>query len=67
MSGWKANQNIKDVNEVAGKGRMGAFANFKATKNEVLLVQSAISLVSVEQARLNLETEMNPLTGISMR
>jgi predicted alpha-1,2-mannosidase len=60
FGGWKGNQNIKDVNEVAGKGRMGAFANFKTTKNEVLLMQSAISLVSVDQARLNLQTEMDP-------
>src|ERR1044072_7327234 len=36
FGGWKGNQNIKDVNEVAGKGRMGAFANFKTTKNDVL-------------------------------
>jgi predicted alpha-1,2-mannosidase len=60
FGGWKGNQNIKDVNEVAGKGRMGAFADFNTKKGEVLLMQSAISLVSIEQARLNLETEMNP-------
>jgi predicted alpha-1,2-mannosidase len=60
FGGWKGNQNIKDVNEVAGKGRMGAFANFKTTRNDVLLMQTALSLVNVEDARLNLETEMNP-------
>jgi predicted alpha-1,2-mannosidase len=60
FGGWKGNQNIKDVKEVAGKGRMGAFADFKTKKDEVILMQTAISLVSIEQARLNLETEMNP-------
>lgn len=60
FGGWKGNENIKDVKEVAGKGRMGAFADFNTKMGEVLLMQTAISLVSIEQARLNLETEMNP-------
>src|SRR5262245_23589726 len=60
FGGWKGNQNIKDVKEIAGNGRIGAFANFKTKANDVILMQTAISLVSVEQARLNLETEMNP-------
>jgi predicted alpha-1,2-mannosidase len=60
FGGWQDNKNIKDVKEVAGKGRVGAFADFKAKKGDVILMQTAISLVSIEQARLNLETEMNP-------
>jgi predicted alpha-1,2-mannosidase len=60
FGGWKGDQNIKDVKEVAGKGSMGAFADFNTKKGEVLLMQTAISLVSIYQARLNLETEMNP-------
>ncbi|WP_207510380.1 GH92 family glycosyl hydrolase [Longitalea luteola] len=60
FGGWNGNKNSKDVKEVAGKGRMGAFADFHTKKNEILLMQTAISLVSIEQARLNLETEMNP-------
>lgn len=60
FGGWRGNQHIKDSNVIAGKGRMGAFADFNTKKGEVLLMQSAISLVSIEQARLNLETEMNP-------
>jgi predicted alpha-1,2-mannosidase len=60
FGGWKDNNNIKDVKEVAGKGRIGAFADFKAKKGEQILMQTAISLVSIEQARLNLTTEMDP-------
>jgi predicted alpha-1,2-mannosidase len=60
FGGWIGNQHIKEVKEVAGKGKMGAFANFKTSAGEVILMQSAISLVSIDQARLNLETEMNP-------
>ncbi|WP_205510682.1 GH92 family glycosyl hydrolase [Longitalea arenae] len=60
FGGWTGNKNSNNVKEVTGKGRMGAFADFHTKKGEVLLMQTAISLVSIEQARLNLETEMNP-------
>jgi predicted alpha-1,2-mannosidase len=60
FGGWKGNDNIKDVTEVKGSGRVGAFADFKVKKGEQILMQTAISLVSVEQARLNLTTEMDP-------
>lgn len=59
FGGWKGNQVIKDAREIAGKGKMGAFADFKTKKGDVLQMQTSISLVSIEQARLNLETEMN--------
>jgi predicted alpha-1,2-mannosidase len=60
FGGWQGKDISKNVNEIKGKGHIGGFANFKVKKGEVLLMQTGISLVSVEQARLNLETEMNP-------
>ena len=38
---------------------IGAFLNFKTKAGEQILVQVGISLVSIEQARLNLDTELN--------
>lgn len=60
FGGWIDNKISKDVQQVAGKGKVGAFADFKTKKGEVILMQTAISLVSVDQARLNLTTEMDP-------
>ncbi|MEX6688685.1 GH92 family glycosyl hydrolase [Danxiaibacter flavus] len=60
FGGWVGNKVTKDTTAIAGKGKMGAYADFKTKKGDVILMQTAISLVSIEQARLNLETEMNP-------
>jgi alpha-1,2-mannosidase, putative len=60
FGGWKDKDRLRDVQEVAGSGAMGAFADFNVQKGEVLLMQTGISLVSIEQARLNLTTEMDP-------
>ena len=48
---------IKDTYQVYGRGDMGVYLNFKTKAGEQILVQTGISLVSIEQARLNLETE----------
>ncbi|MFD0793626.1 GH92 family glycosyl hydrolase [Mucilaginibacter litoreus] len=60
FGGWIGAKAIKDVKQIAGKGKMGAYADFKTKKGEVIQMQSAISLVSIDQARLNLQTEMDP-------
>ena len=39
---------------------LGAFAEYGMDEGEELLVQSGISYVSVDQARLNMETELGP-------
>ena len=57
---WQGDKISKDVTELSGKGKMGAYADFKTTAGEVIQLQTAISLVSIEQARLNLKTEMDP-------
>jgi len=60
FGGWNGNKVQKHLKEVSGKGRLGAFADFSVNAGDTILMQTGISLVSIEQARLNLETEMNP-------
>lgn len=59
MGGWVGKDVTSDSAEVTGEGDMGAFVNYHTTEGEAIEVKSAISLVSTEQARLNLDTEMN--------
>jgi len=62
FNGWKREDIIRDTNEIYlifGDEDIGAFLNFKTKEGEQILVQSGISLVSIEQARLNMETELN--------
>ncbi|RLD43575.1 MAG: glycoside hydrolase family 92 protein [Bacteroidetes bacterium] len=49
----------EDTYEIYGRGDVGFFLNYSTSDNEIIQVQTAISLVSIEQARLNLETEMS--------
>ncbi len=60
FGGWVGNKISKDIKELSGKGKMGAYADFETEKDEVIQLQTAISLVSIDQARLNLKTEMDP-------
>ncbi len=41
-------------------GDCGAVVSFSTTNNDTVAIQTGISLVSIEQARLNLDTEMKP-------
>lgn len=58
FGGWKGDRVEKDVKELSGKGKMGAYADFDTKKGEVILMQTAISLVSIDGARLNMDTEL---------
>ena len=49
-----------NTNEIMGRGDIGAFVSFKTNDGEEIMVKTGISLVSIEQARLNLETELGP-------
>jgi predicted alpha-1,2-mannosidase len=50
----------KNINTFLGKEGCGLVLNFRTRADEKVLVRTGISLVSVDQARLNLETEMRP-------
>lgn len=60
MGAWVNGKVWTGVTEVAGCGDVGCFVAFDTTEGEEILLQTGISLVSVEQARLNLTTEMGP-------
>jgi predicted alpha-1,2-mannosidase len=60
FGGWKGKIISKGVTELAGSGDIGAYVDFETTAGEVVLLQTGISFVSIEQARLNLDTEMKP-------
>ena len=54
--GSKDPEILRDGFQIYGRGDVGVFLEFKTTANEVIMAQVGISLVSVEQARLNLDT-----------
>lgn len=60
FGGWKNGQIFQDVEQISDKVHnwdIGAFVKFSTGENEVIKVKTGISLVSIEQARLNMETE----------
>ena len=62
MNGWVKEEVLRDVNRVSsefGHKDVGAFLEFSTNEGEQVMVQTGISLVSVEQARLNLDTELS--------
>ena len=63
MNGWVKEEIYRDVERISsdfGHKDVGAFFTFSTQEGEQIQAQVGISLVSVEQARLNLETEMDP-------
>lgn len=60
MGGWVGEQVLRDAAEITGAGDVGCFLEFATKEGEPVLLQTGISLVSVDQARLNLATETAP-------
>ena len=61
MGGWVNGQTWRDTARVAGHGDVGVFLDYGSTEaGAQVTVQTGISLVSVENARRNLDTEMAP-------
>ncbi len=63
LNGWVKEEIFLDVDKVSSKyghKDVGAFLAYDTEEGEQIQVQTGISLVSIDQARLNLETEMNP-------
>ncbi len=62
LNGWVKEEIIKNAEIISsgfGHKDVGAFLNFSTKEGEEILMQTGISLVSIEQARLNLTTEMD--------
>ena len=63
FNGWvkeEVYRNVQTVSSGFGHKDVGAFVEFETSEGEEIMVQTGISLVSAEQARLNLETELDP-------
>lgn len=60
FNAWTGKKLTRNCKEISGKGDVGAFVTYKTKKGDQVNVRSGISLVSIEQARLNLKTEMEP-------
>ena len=63
FNGWvkeEVTRNTEFVTSGFGHKDVGAFVEFETEEGEQIMVQTGISLVSIDQARLNLETELNP-------
>lgn len=60
MNGWNEGKEKNDINEISGKNDIGVYVVYETQKDEAIMVKSGLSMVSIEQARLNLETELSP-------
>ena len=56
---WQKKTNFYKQAEKKLQGECGAVVTFETSEDETIEVQTGISLVSIEQARLNLNEEMN--------
>ncbi len=58
FNGWNEGNLKKDTTAISGMNDIGAYVTYQTNKGDVVMVKSGLSLVSIEQARLNLETEL---------
>ncbi|HCO67113.1 MAG TPA: glycoside hydrolase family 92 protein [Dysgonomonas sp.] len=61
LNGWNESGEQDNIKSIAGKNDIGVYAVYSTAKDEVITVSTAISLVSIEQARLNMDAELKPL------
>jgi predicted alpha-1,2-mannosidase len=57
FGGWKGLKVEEDIDRIEGKNS-GAYLRFSTNEQETVLLKVAISYCSIEQARLNLESEL---------
>lgn len=62
MGGWKGTEIVNTASELKTdlNQDFGAFLKFSLKDNQTVLLKTGISYVSIDQARLNLDTEMKP-------
>lgn len=62
FGGWQGNDIKNNVSmlPIQSTEPIGAFVTFSTQKNEQIILKTAISYVSIDQARLNMETELGP-------
>lgn len=58
LGGWEDEKRITEAIELSVAGDCGAWVEFKTKAGEEILLRTGISLVSIENARLNLQQEL---------
>ncbi|MFV0417445.1 MAG: GH92 family glycosyl hydrolase [Dysgonomonas sp.] len=61
LNGWNEGKEQNDIQAISGKNDIGVYALYTTEKDEEITVSTAISLVNIEQARLNMTTELGAL------
>lgn len=61
LNGWNEGRQKEDIHSIRGKNDIGVYALYSTDENETITVSTGLSLVSIEQARLNMETELGAL------
>lgn len=60
LNGWNGDGEHFDIDSINGNNDIGVYAIWNTDKDESILAQSAISLVSIDGARNNLKVELDP-------
>ena len=61
LNGWNEGREQQNISEISGKNDIGVYALYTTEEGKQITVCTALSLVSIEQARLNMEAELAPL------
>ncbi|MBO5216395.1 MAG: GH92 family glycosyl hydrolase [Alistipes sp.] len=61
LNGWNEGREQHNISEISGKNDIGVYALYTTEEGKQITVCTALSLVSIEQARLNMEAELAPL------
>jgi predicted alpha-1,2-mannosidase len=59
LIGWRTNSVPREIGSAISGEQLGAYAGYKISKGQILKIKVAISWCGIEQARLNLTTEIN--------
>ena len=57
LGGWKGDSLYENISSLMGNGDVGCYLRYKTSGGEQINVQTALSMVSLKQARLNLDKE----------
>ena len=57
LGGWQDETKFEDISKFTGAGDVGCYLRYKTNKGQKINVHTALSMVSTDQARLNLNTE----------
>ncbi len=63
LHGWNDGRELDDIDSIAGRNDIGVYATWHTSEGEQIMVQSALSLVSLDGARANMAAELDPFAG----